>query len=183
MNLFDATYETAKDQEGHWQFVSRKKTPNLSTAPLEADAVAIVAIHRIEKKLVVLKEFRIPIGDYEWSLPAGLPDKGESFEDTAIRELKEETGLIVTKVIKVSPPVIHSAGLSDESSVIVYVECEGELSSVNLDGIEDIEAHLLDVSQLRELMNDDNKKKSRPCWLVANMFDMLGRIAFLRETS
>lgn len=36
-------------------------------------------------------------GNSFWDVPKGLNDEGESFIETAIRELKEETGFIVTK--------------------------------------------------------------------------------------
>jgi 8-oxo-dGTP pyrophosphatase MutT (NUDIX family) len=43
-------------------------------------------------------------GDNRWQLPKGLVDKGESTEDAAIREVREEAGIdteIVTRIDKV----------------------------------------------------------------------------------
>ena len=37
-------------------------------------------------------------GEGTWSVPGGHLEYGESFEDTAIREVKEETGLDITNV-------------------------------------------------------------------------------------
>lgn len=50
-------------------------------------------IIEIEGKIVLIKRKNPPFG---WALPGGFVDYGESFEDAAIREAKEETGLDVT---------------------------------------------------------------------------------------
>ena len=78
-----------------WFITSRKNCDN---------AVVIVAMIPGEKpKLIVTKEFRVPLGDYEWGFPAGLIDEGETIKNAAIRELKEETGLEVEYIISISP--------------------------------------------------------------------------------
>lgn len=41
------------------------------------------------------------ISDGVWGLPKGTPDGGETLEQTAIREVSEETGLLVTIIEKI----------------------------------------------------------------------------------
>ena len=82
-------------------------------------AVAIVALDD-EGRVVLLKQYRRPVGDYLWELPAGLRDAdGEPPLETAKRELAEEVQLAADRwsllVTDYSSP-----GFSDEQ-VIVYL--------------------------------------------------------------
>ena len=54
-------------------------------------AVAIVALTD-DDKVVLIKQFRKPIEQVIWEIPAGKLEIGENPKDCAIRELKEETG-------------------------------------------------------------------------------------------
>lgn len=54
-------------------------------------AVAIVALTD-DNKVVLIKQFRKPIEQVIWEIPAGKLEMGENPKDCAIRELKEETG-------------------------------------------------------------------------------------------
>lgn len=173
LNLFDLNY-IHNGKQGSWQFVSRKSNPKFSQ--VESDAVVIVPI--LDNLLVVTKEFRFPIGDYELGFPAGLIDSGETVEEAACRELFEETGLKVTRFVKSSCPIISSAGLSDESVNMVFVECEGTPTNAGCENTEDIEIQLLDYDEVTNLVNTKDKKIGAKAWIVFLMFHWLGEISF-----
>jgi len=155
-------------EKGGWTFASRKVIPLCESEIESPDAVVIVPY--LQDKLLIIKEFRLPLGDYEYSFPAGLVDKGESVIDAAKRELFEETGLVVTKIIKESPPVYSSAGLTDESCCYVYVECEGTPSTQHQESTEKIETLLLGAKECEQLLyrtgSFKNAKVSAKCWPI-----------------
>ena len=162
-NLFEVRVSRDGKPERSWVMCSRKDRPIEDAA--KADAVMIVATMDTDegKKLVVTKEFRVPLWDYEYGFPAGLIDDGEDIEQTVARELKEETGLDLAKIKHVSMPVFSSAGLTDESCHMVLVEAKGEVSDKWLDHTEDIEVLLLDIEGIRDLLAS-NKKIAAKAW-------------------
>ena len=170
INLFDVTYKNKKGDDAHWTFASRKANPVPSNLPIKADAVVIIPIHKQgkERRLVVTKEFRIPLGDYEYGFPAGLFDGEESAVDAAARELAEETGFKLTKVLYISESCVSSAGLSDEAVKYVVCECTGETSSEGNELSEDITVTLLDCDEIEKLIESGNKisAKALPWYLM-----------------
>ena len=177
LNLFDIEYCDKNDRTKSWQMASRKDEPKCITADYSVpDAVVIVPFHSDRKKMVITKEYRIPLGDYEYGFPAGLVDAGESVEAAARRELKEETGLDVTRIVNLSQPIYSSAGMTDESVAMVYVECTGQLSVENNTDSEEIEVMLVSQQQARELIQDPDLKFDAKAWLVLSQFAEKGRI-------
>ena len=77
----------------------------------------MVPYHIEEDKLVIIREYRVPLDDYVYSLPAGLIDPGEDIEVCAKRELKEETGLDLVEINKMDSGfgLYPSPGMTDES--------------------------------------------------------------------
>jgi ADP-ribose pyrophosphatase len=174
-NLFEVRFNRKNHGEHLWTMCSRKDKPIEKAS--EADAVVIIATIDVagEKKLVLTKEFRIPIWDYEYGFPAGLIDDGEEIEDTVRRELKEETGLELVKINHISHTVYSSAGLTDESCHMVLAEAQGQPSNEWLDGTEDIEVLLMDVEAIRELLDSD-KKVAAKAWGLLYAYAKSGQI-------
>jgi ADP-ribose pyrophosphatase len=177
LNLFEVEYEHSSGATGKWQFASRRPHPALSLDPLLPDAVFIVPLLQTPqgKRLVMTREFRVPLGDYEYSCPAGLIETGENIETTIHRELAEETGLALSKILAASPVTVTSAGLADETVVIAFVECMGTPHTRDVDGLEEIEVLILDYEEVCRLRTS-SLKLSAKAWLVLMMLDALGRI-------
>jgi ADP-ribose pyrophosphatase len=177
LNLFEVDYEHSSGKVGKWQFASRRPQPPLSTGPLKPDAVFIVPLLQTPQgqRLVMTKEYRVPLGDYEYSFPAGLKEADEQVETTIRRELAEETGLELTTIYAESPVTVTSAGLADETVIIAFVGCQGTPHTRDLDGLEEIEVLVLDFEEVRAMRNSSHKLSAK-AWLVLMMFETLGRI-------
>lgn len=82
-------------------------------------AVAVVALDD-QDRVVLLRQYRHPVGTHLWELPAGLRDEdGEPPLRTAQRELAEEVQLAATRWSLLAS-VYNSPGFSDEL-VLVYL--------------------------------------------------------------
>uniref|UniRef100_A0A8R1HJN9 Nudix hydrolase domain-containing protein n=2 Tax=Caenorhabditis japonica TaxID=281687 RepID=A0A8R1HJN9_CAEJA len=144
-------FRAQNGQEGVWQSVHRNTKPHGAAA----DGVSIIArVRKAGKVLIILvKQFRIPTGKVCLELPAGLIDHGETSQQAAIRELKEETGYTSAKVVNESKLCFLDPGLTDDSQVMVVVDVDGDAPEninpvQNLDATESIEVLLVEQSEL-----------------------------------
>lgn len=171
LNLFSIKFHKGT-RYGNWLMSSRREEPLCVTGDIRPDAVVIAAYHKEKDSLVLTREYRVVIGGYELGFPAGLIDKGETAEQAAIREFKEETGLDVTKVLKISPIIYASTGMTDECAQIVYVECSGEFSNEGNTDMEDITTEFYTRDKIKSLEGNWGAK----AWLIADRFAETGKI-------
>lgn len=88
-------YTDVEDNPRQWDMATR--TTKQAGTP---DAVVVIPLLRRSTEptstteTVVVEQFRIPVRTQTVEFPAGLIDSGESAEEAAVRELKEETGYI-----------------------------------------------------------------------------------------
>ena len=168
-----------QDRKGHpknWHMVTRNNPPKCITGDIrQPDAAIIVPYHRLEDKLVVIREFRIPVGGYQYGFPAGLLDPGEDLATAAGRELHEETGLDLVRVRRHSPAVFSSAGITDEAVAMVFAEVEGTPGTHRNEDSEEIEVFLMDRDDARELLRRDGIVFGARSWLVMDAFVRMGK--------
>ena len=177
LNMFDVDYVDQDGRHRSWQIASRSKAPKCITGQFNMpDAVVIVPFHTAENKVVIIKEYRVPLADYEYGFPAGLIDPGETIEQTTRRELQEETGLTVTRFLKISAPVYSSAGMTDESVAMVYVECNGQPSTAGNTSSELIEVQLVSRTQASRMCENPTLKFDVKAWLILVRFSEKGII-------
>lgn len=135
-----------------WTYCTRRDPNEKPTQT--ADAVVIVPFVKTdaETRIILVREYRIPLEGYQIAFPAGLIDKGEDARTSAERELKEETGHRVVSVLGESPRLATSAGLTDETFQYIFVEAKPDGAQA-LETSEDIETLTCTLSELAELMN------------------------------
>ena len=177
LNMFEVDYKDKNGRNKSWQVATRARQPKcVSGRYTEPDAVVIVPFHTSENKIVITREYRVPLAGYEYGFPAGLVDDGERVEQAVRRELKEETGLNLTRVISISPPVYSSAGMTDESVAMVYIECKGRPSTSGNTASESIEVDFVSPSQAARLCGNPALKFDAKAWLVLYNYSKTGHL-------
>ena len=130
LSLSTISYTDKEGQARKWDICQRTTTRD----PGAADAVVVVPLLRRaggggkgSVDTLLVEQYRPPVGKATVEFPAGLIDAGESPEEAALRELREETGYVGERC-RVAPgtsrQVCMSPGLTDESVHVVLVEVD-----------------------------------------------------------
>jgi ADP-ribose pyrophosphatase len=159
--LKEKHYLDTRGREGSWTYIERRE---------RREAAVIVATTERSRSLVLIEQFRIPFEAEVLEFPAGLIDPGETPQQTACRELAEETGY-TGKVIHVGPGVSTTAGLSTEIVHMVYM-LVGERPSVapRHEGSERIRVFTLPPEGIGDFLADCERRK---CILDAKLYTYL----------
>lgn len=182
LNLFEVNYKTTYGKEKKWMVASRKNLENYKKMiskenEFKNDAVLIAAIDPSKNSLVLIKEFRIPINDYVYSLPAGLIDPNEDMYEAAKREMYEETGLELYEIDRKNSckKSFASVGMSDEALAIIYGKVRGEFSTKAQEENEIIEPIYVNPQKAKEIL-ESNENIDIKAWLILKNFAKNGEI-------
>ena len=90
-----------------------------------------------KKRVLLVRQFRLPVGQYLWELPAGKVDEGETVLQAAKRELKEETGYKAKKWTKISSYYPSPGFLGEKMTIYLATDLvEGEATPMDDERIE-----------------------------------------------
>lgn len=107
----------------------------------------------LEDKVVLVRQYRYPLGGYVYEFPAGLVEPGEDIAAAAVREMYEETGLVFAPIASpFSRPYFSSVGMTDESCCLVFGRCQGTPTSIHQEKTEDIQVVLADRAECRRIL-------------------------------
>ncbi len=131
----------------------------IKTGGLRPDGVIIYSLYGEKRDRVVLvRQYRVSIDGYIYELPAGLVDEGESYEEAAVRELHEETGLIFTP-LPADPgfqkPAFTTIGMTDECCATCFGYADGEISRDFMEESEEIEIVLADRREALRILREE----------------------------
>lgn len=133
------------------------------------NGVAIIAFKK--GKLLLLREFRMAVNDYIFNLVAGSMDANETVEACVKREMFEETGLTVDRIVTTLPPTFAAASMTDLKITFVVVEVSGELNHKNLNEHEVIEGGFYTPEEVKGFLHAS--KFNANCQLIAYFYSML----------
>ncbi|EHL16350.1 hypothetical protein HMPREF9630_01922 [Peptoanaerobacter stomatis] len=161
LNMYDVDYLNKIGNSKKWTSVSRvslKEYENrLLTHNTTTDAVLIAPYHIEKEKLVLVKQYRVPLNHYIYEIPAGLVDNNEDIENCVKRELLEETGLELVEIKKVFKNVYLSPGITDECASLVFCTCKGDISYEYLQEDEDLTIHMYSQDEIDDIIKNEEK--------------------------
>ena len=123
------------------------------------DGVIIYGVYGEEQdRVVLIRQYRYPLGDYVYEFPAGLVEEGEEMGAAGVREMYEETGLTFTPVDAgcYSRPFFTTVGMTDESCGMVFGYCTGTPTSIHEEASEEIQVILADRGEAKRILREEN---------------------------
>jgi ADP-ribose pyrophosphatase len=159
--VWQGRFITAKTR-GKWEYVSRSRG---------ISAAVILAVH--DGAVVLVEQFRVPLGRTCLELPAGLigdDSSGEAPELAAARELEEETGFRAGRLDNLGQ-FYSSPGMVSESFHLMRAH---DLERVHQGGgVEDenIIVHVVPLADLERFVAD---KRAQGCGIDVKLLLLLG---------
>ncbi len=162
LNLYRIDACTKSGRAFDYFFASRNKKEALKavTRSRLPEGMAVYALLRDDPgKLVMVHQYRYPVDGWMYELPAGLIDPGETAQEAAVREMREETGLSFTVYEGGSPvfrnPFFMAQGMTDESGSLVFGYASGDSSAAQQEDSEEIETVFVDRNEAQRILMEE----------------------------
>lgn len=135
---YDVDYITSQGNPKTYEIISRNH--NIQTIDdlqnRKPDSVVIILTDERGERILVSREFRMAMAQWVYNFPAGLIDPGETPEESAARELWEETGLHLVRIDDILDNSYSAIGFSNERNICIFGVAEGEFRKSTSDAEE-----------------------------------------------
>ena len=162
LNLYHLDARDRKGELFDYYFASRNSQEKLklTTKSMEPEGVVIYALTEEEEpRLVLIKEYRYPLDEEIYALPAGLVDAKETPGMAAVREMKEETGFLFREYTGGDAcfrrPFFMGPGFTDESCCAVYGTVALGKEMPECEETEEIRVILADKRLVRQILSEE----------------------------
>lgn len=134
LSYYELEYKLSNGSTKTYEIVSHKGSRHSADDELSVDslgsagkAVIVQIYNKDHSKMLLSKEYRLGVNKFIYNNVAGFMEAGETYEQAAIRETFEETGLKITRIIDVLNPSYTCAPVCDDLTPVVVCEAEGDI--------------------------------------------------------
>ena len=153
---YDVDYVTAEGHAKTYEIISRNRdiTTLEALQNKKADSVVMILTDMSGERILVNREYRMAMAQWIYNFPAGLIDPGETPEESARRELWEETGLKLTHIDDLLDNSYSAVGFANERNLCVFGTAAGTFRESTSD-LEEIMPGWYTKAQMRNLLRTE----------------------------
>ena len=153
---YNVEYVTAEGHPKTYEIISRNRDIQ-TLQELQnhtPDSVVLILTDESGQRLLINREYRMAMAQWIYNFPAGLIDPGETVEESARRELWEETGLRLVRVDDVLDGSYSAVGFANERNACVFGVAAGTFQKSTSDA-EEIVPGWYTRSELKALLRTE----------------------------
>ena len=123
-----------------------------------SDWINVIAI-TVDKKIVMVKQYRFGTSNFELEIPGGVIENNEEPIEAGIRELREETGYIGSNPKYLGYVDPNPAFQTNKCHTVLIQNCE-KLDEQDLDPGEDIEVEVASEKSIQKYIDEGTIRHS-----------------------
>lgn len=153
IHRYDITYQTEDGGTKIYEMISRNADIRTQEELIgkEPDSVVLIMHDESRERILLSREFRLATGTWVYNFPAGLIDEGETPDESARRELWEETGLSLISIDDHIPLSYSAVGFSNETNVCIVGTAAGSFQK-STSVVEEIEPGWYTKEEVKKLL-------------------------------